>query len=102
MPPPIKSRTVYDLVVEVAIVRPSPIHDDMLHPYLRPALDRNGGHSSSGFGASRMATMSLARRRSGASWTFSASESLLGDAAFTDDAAHRRGLGETLKNFSLK
>ena len=27
---------------------------------------------------------------------------LLGDAAFADDAAHRRGLGETLKNFSAE
>jgi DNA polymerase III alpha subunit len=31
MPPPIKPRTVDDLVVEVAIVRPGPIHDDTLH-----------------------------------------------------------------------
>src|SRR5271163_2965013 len=27
---------------------------------------------------------------------------LLGDAAFADDAAHRRGLGETLKNFGAE
>jgi error-prone DNA polymerase len=35
MLPRIKPRTFYDLVVEVAIVRPGPIHGDMVHPYLR-------------------------------------------------------------------
>ena len=28
-------RTFYDLVVQVAIVRPGPIQGDMVHPYLR-------------------------------------------------------------------
>jgi len=35
MLPRIKPRTFYDLVVEVAIVRPGPIQGDMVHPYLR-------------------------------------------------------------------
>ena len=35
MLPRIKPRTFYDLVIEVAIVRPGPIQGDMVHPYLR-------------------------------------------------------------------
>lgn len=35
MLPRLKPRTYYDLVVEVAIVRPGPIQGDMVHPYLR-------------------------------------------------------------------
>ena len=35
MLPRLKPRTFYDLVVEVAIVRPGPIQGDMVHPYLR-------------------------------------------------------------------
>ena len=35
MLPHIKPRTFYDLVIEVAIVRPGPIQGDMVHPYLR-------------------------------------------------------------------
>src|SRR4029453_13244496 len=37
--PRLKPRTFYDLVIEVAIVRPGPIQGDMVHPYLRR---RNG------------------------------------------------------------
>jgi DNA-directed DNA polymerase III PolC len=37
--PRMKPRTFYDLVIEVAIIRPGPIQGDMLHPYLRR---RNG------------------------------------------------------------
>ena len=33
--PRMKPRTFYDLVIEVAIIRPGPIQGDMLHPYLR-------------------------------------------------------------------
>ena len=33
--PRLKPRTFYDLVVEVAIIRPGPIQGDMVHPYLR-------------------------------------------------------------------
>ncbi|SMF23606.1 error-prone DNA polymerase, DnaE-like [Tistlia consotensis] len=35
MLPRLKPRSFYDLVVEVAIVRPGPIQGDMVHPYLR-------------------------------------------------------------------
>ena len=35
MLPRIKPRTFYDLVIEVAIVRPGPIQGGMVHPYLR-------------------------------------------------------------------
>ncbi|MFQ5974039.1 MAG: error-prone DNA polymerase, partial [Alphaproteobacteria bacterium] len=37
--PRMKPRSFYDLVIEVAIVRPGPIQGDMVHPYLRR---RNG------------------------------------------------------------
>jgi error-prone DNA polymerase len=33
--PRLKPRTFYDIVVEVAIIRPGPIQGDMVHPYLR-------------------------------------------------------------------
>jgi error-prone DNA polymerase len=39
MLPRLKPRCFYDLVIEVAIVRPGPIQGDMVHPYLRR---RNG------------------------------------------------------------
>jgi len=39
MLPRLKPRTFYDLVVEVAIIRPGPIQGEMIHPYLRR---RNG------------------------------------------------------------
>lgn len=35
MLPRLRPRTFYDLVVEVAIIRPGPIQGDMVHPYLR-------------------------------------------------------------------
>ena len=37
--PRMKPRTYYDLVIEIAIIRPGPIQGDMVHPYLRR---RNG------------------------------------------------------------
>lgn len=37
--PRLKPRTFYDLVIQVALVRPGPIQGDMVHPYLRR---RNG------------------------------------------------------------
>ncbi|MGH6784369.1 MAG: error-prone DNA polymerase, partial [Sphingomicrobium sp.] len=39
MLPRMKPRCLYDLVIEVALVRPGPIEGDMVHPYLRR---RNG------------------------------------------------------------
>jgi len=35
MLPKLRPRVFYDLVIEVAIVRPGPIQGDMVHPYLR-------------------------------------------------------------------
>ena len=35
MLPRLKPQKFYDLVIEVAIVRPGPIQGDMVHPYLR-------------------------------------------------------------------
>src|SRR5258706_10306578 len=43
MLPRLKPRAFYDLVVEVAIVRPGPIQGGMVHPYLRR---RNGEESA--------------------------------------------------------
>jgi len=44
MLPRLKPKEFYDLVIEVAIVRPGPIQGDMVHPYLRAA-----GRASSRF-----------------------------------------------------
>ena len=41
MLPRLKPRTFYDLVIEVAIVRPGPIQGDMVHPYLKRRKHRN-------------------------------------------------------------
>ena len=43
--PRMKPRNFYDLVIEVAIVRPGPIQGDMVHPYLR----RRNGEEEVGF-----------------------------------------------------
>ena len=43
MLPRLKPKEFYDLVIEVAIVRPGPIQGDMVHPYLRRAQRRGGG-----------------------------------------------------------
>ena len=40
MLPRLRPRQFYDLVIEVAIVRPGPIQGDMVHPYLRRRSDR--------------------------------------------------------------
>jgi len=40
MLPRLKPKTFYDLVIEVAIVRPGPIQGDMVHPYLRRREDK--------------------------------------------------------------
>ena len=44
MLPRLKPRTFYDLVVEVALVRPGPIQGDMVHPYLRRREGREPVH----------------------------------------------------------
>jgi DNA polymerase-3 subunit alpha/error-prone DNA polymerase len=43
MLPRLKPREFYDLVIEVAIVRPGPIQGDMVHPYLKRRELRNAG-----------------------------------------------------------
>lgn len=45
MLPRLKPQSFYDLVIEVAIVRPGPIQGDMVHPYLR----RRQGHEAVDF-----------------------------------------------------
>ncbi len=40
MLPRLKPRCYYDLVIEVAIVRPGPIQGDMVHPYLRRRMGK--------------------------------------------------------------
>ena len=44
MLPRIKPRTFYDLVIQVAIVRPGPIQGEMVHPYLRRREGREQVH----------------------------------------------------------
>ncbi|MCZ6721311.1 MAG: error-prone DNA polymerase, partial [Proteobacteria bacterium] len=44
MLPRLKPRTFYDLVIEVAIVRPGPIQGDMVHPYLRRREGKEEAH----------------------------------------------------------
>jgi len=53
MLPRLKPRNFYDLVIEVAIVRPGPIQGDMVHPYLRrrngeEPIDYGGGRDEGG------------------------------------------------------
>ena len=45
MLPRLKPREFYDLVIEVAIVRPGPIQGDMVHPYLRRREGREPGRT---------------------------------------------------------
>src|SRR4030095_13093231 len=45
MLPRLKPAEFYDLVVEVAIVRPGPIQGGMVHPYLRRRMERGKGES---------------------------------------------------------
>ena len=42
MLPRLKPKVFYDLVVQVAIVRPGPIQGGMVHPYLRRRMDEKG------------------------------------------------------------
>ncbi|AYD03070.1 error-prone DNA polymerase [Neorhizobium sp. NCHU2750] len=43
MLPRLRPRKFYDLVIEVAIVRPGPIQGNMVHPYLKRREDRRNG-----------------------------------------------------------
>jgi error-prone DNA polymerase len=51
MLPRLRPRDFYDLVIEVAIVRPGPIQGDMVHPYLRRRRAGRGDFPSPGTGA---------------------------------------------------
>ena len=42
MLPRLKPNEFYDLVIEVAIVRPGPIQGNMVHPYLAPPRRHRG------------------------------------------------------------
>ena len=46
MLPRLRPRKFYDLVIEVAIVRPGPIQGDMVHPYLRRRQGQGKGRVS--------------------------------------------------------
>ena len=46
MLPRLKPKCFYDLVIEVAIVRPGPIQGNMVHPYLKRRCGRGAGHLS--------------------------------------------------------
>ena len=75
--PRMKPRCFYDLVIEVAIIRPGPIQGDMVHPYLRR---RNGEETG---------RLPLGRARGGAGQDAGrAAVPGAGDA----DRDHRRGL----------
>lgn len=47
MLPRLRPREFYDLVIQVAIVRPGPIQGDMVHPYLRRRQGREAVHFAS-------------------------------------------------------
>ena len=66
MLPRLQPRTFYDLVIEVAIVRPGPIQGDMVHPYLRR---RNGEEPVT------LSLGSASRRCSSARWACRCSRS---------------------------
>jgi DNA polymerase III alpha subunit len=41
--PRMRPRCFYDLVIQVAIIRPGPIQGDMVHPVHKPPERRGGG-----------------------------------------------------------
>ncbi len=47
MLPRLKPRCFYDLVIEIAIVRPGPIQGNMVHPYLRRRSNTSAGATTS-------------------------------------------------------
>jgi len=53
MLPRLQPRVFYDLVVQVAIVRPGPIQGDMVHPYLKRRMDRRAHEAIHGPGTYR-------------------------------------------------
>ncbi|WP_428151712.1 error-prone DNA polymerase [Brevundimonas sp.] len=53
MLPRLRPRVFYDLVVQVAIVRPGPIQGDMVHPYLKRRTERRAHEAVHGRGSYR-------------------------------------------------
>jgi error-prone DNA polymerase len=51
--PRMRPRTFYDLVIEVAIIRPGPIQGDMVHPYIR----RRNGEEAVSFPSDALGTV---------------------------------------------
>ena len=66
MLPRMKPRKFYDLVIEVAIVRPGPIQGGMVHPYLAPAQRRRAAQDAAPVARARF---------SSARWAFRSSKS---------------------------
>ena len=62
MLPRLRPQKYYDLVIEVAIVRPGPIQGGMVHPYLRRKQGlEDGGISEGGTAAGARAARSACR-----------------------------------------
>ena len=53
--PRMRPRIFYDLVIEVAIIRPGPIQGDMVHPYLR----RRNGEEAISFPSDELGAVSV-------------------------------------------
>ena len=66
MLPRMKPKEFYDIVIQVAIVRPGPIQGDMVHPYLR----RREGKEKAEYPVARAEGGAGARR-----WAFRSSRS---------------------------
>ena len=78
MLPRLRPRKFYDLVIEVAIVRPGPIQGNMVHPYLRRREGMEHGHLSERRDSQRCCTRRWAcrcfrSRRCGWPWSARAS-----------------------------
>ncbi|NGZ84261.1 error-prone DNA polymerase [Duganella aceris] len=59
MLPRLLPRTFYDLVIEVAIVRPGPIQGGMVHPYLQRRMRREATHCPPGLEAALERTLGV-------------------------------------------
>jgi error-prone DNA polymerase len=59
MLPRLRPRTFYDLVIEVAIVRPGPIQGGMVHPYLQRRMKREANHCPPGLEAALERTLGV-------------------------------------------
>jgi len=59
MLPRLRPSTFYDLVIEVAIVRPGPIQGGMVHPYLQRRMQREATHCPPGLEAALERTLGV-------------------------------------------